>query len=64
MSLIGLLVALLVFCLLVWAARSLMAAFGIGDPIATIVQVIIVVFFVLFLLQSMGYIGGPSLRIS
>ena len=35
MSLIALLILLLLFCVLVWAARTLMGAFGIGDPVAT-----------------------------
>lgn len=64
MSLIGLLVVLLVFCVIAWAARSLMGAFGIGDPIATIVYVIIVLVFVLWVLQNVGMLsGGPVLRV-
>ena len=33
MSIVSLLIVLLVFCVVLWAARSLMGAFGIGDPI-------------------------------
>jgi hypothetical protein len=64
MSLVGLLILLLVFCLIVWAARQLMAAFGIGNPIATVVQVIIVLIFVLWLVEALGLLpGGPVLRL-
>ncbi len=64
MSLIGLLVLLLIFCLVAWAVKALLAAFGIGDPIATIVWVVLVIIFVLFLVQSLGVLGGgPVLRI-
>lgn len=58
MSIIGLLVVLLIFCLVVWAVRAIMGAFGIGDPISTIVQVIVVLVFVLWLIQQLGFIGG------
>ena len=65
MSIIGLLVILLLFCLLVWCARALMAAFGIGDPIATVVWVVIVVIFVLWLVQGLGLLHGlPVLKLS
>ena len=64
MSLVGLLVVLLIFCVLVWAARALMGAFGIGDPISTVVYVIIVLIAVLWLLQNLGVLsGGPVLRV-
>lgn len=64
MSVIGLLVVLLLFCVVVWAVRALMSAFGIGDPIATIVQVVIVLIFVLWIVQSLGVFGGgPVLRL-
>lgn len=59
---IGILVWLLLFCLCVWAVRAILSAFGIGDPIATIVTVVIVVLFVLYLVQLLG--GGGSLRIT
>ncbi len=58
MSLLGLLIALLVVCVVVWAARSLMAAFGIGDPIRTVIYVLLVVVFMLWVL---GVLGGGSL---
>ena len=64
MSLIGLLILLLVFCLIVWAARSLLAAFNIGNPVATVVQVVIVLIFVLWLIEALGVLpAGPVLRL-
>ncbi len=64
MSIVSLLIVLLIFCVLVWAARALMAAFGIGDPIATVVWVIIVLIFVAWFLQNLGVLGGgPLLRL-
>ena len=64
MSLIGLLILLLVFCLIVWAARQLMGAFGIGQPIATVVRVVILLIFVLWLIEALGLLpGGPIIRL-
>ncbi len=54
---ISLLVALVIFCLVWWAATAILKAFGIGDPIATLVQVIIIIAAVLWLLQRFGF-GG------
>jgi hypothetical protein len=63
MSLIGLVIALLIFCVVLWAARALMAAFGIGDPIATVVYVLLVLLLLVWLWQGLG--GGlGSLRIT
>jgi hypothetical protein len=59
---IGLLLLLLIFCILIWAARALMGAFGIGDPIATVVQVLIVLIFLLYLWQALGG-GGTGIRL-
>jgi hypothetical protein len=64
MSIISLLIVLLIFCVCVWAVRAIMAAFGIGDPISTIVQVLVVLVFVIWLVQNLGLLsGGPVLRI-
>ena len=61
MSLVGILVLLLVFGLIYWAATRLLAAFGIGDPVHTFVIVVLVLLFVLVLLGQFGY--GPGLRL-
>ena len=66
MSLISLLIVLLVFCVVVWAARALMAAFGIGDPISTVIYVVLVLIMLLWVVQSLGFIGsgaGPRLEL-
>ena len=63
MSLVGILIVLLVFCIVIWAARSLMAAFGVGDPIATVVYVLLVLVMLLWLLQQFGVVGGPVLHL-
>lgn len=63
MSLVGLLVVLIVFGLIWWAAHKLMGAFGIGDPIRTIVIVLLVVIFALYLLSTFtGFDTGLRLR--
>jgi hypothetical protein len=58
MSLVSLLVLLLIMCVVVWAARALLAAFSIGDPIATVVYVLLVLVFLLYIAQSVGILGG------
>jgi hypothetical protein len=60
MNLIALLIVLLIFCVVIWAARALMAAFGIGDPIATVVYVILVLIMLLWIVQSLGLLAGGS----
>jgi len=57
MSLIELLIALVVICLVWWAANALMGAFGIGDPIRTVVIVVLVIVPVLYVLSL---VGGPN----
>jgi hypothetical protein len=37
LSIVALLVAVLVACLVYWAPTRIMAAFGVGDPIRTVV---------------------------
>ena len=63
MPFISLLAVLLIFCLVLWCARMLLGAFGIGDPIASIIQVVIVIVFVLWLVQALGLIGGPVIHL-
>ena len=63
MNILSLLVVLLVMCIVIWAARALMAAFGIGDPIASVVYVILVVVVVIWLVQQLGYGGGLNLHL-
>lgn len=60
MSLLSLLVALIILCAVFWAATAIMGAFGIGDPIRTVVLVILVLF-ALFYVVSLLTGGGPAL---
>jgi hypothetical protein len=67
MPLISLLILLIVACAIFWAARAIMGAFGIGDPIATVVYVILVLFLLFYLIQllgvgSLGNVGSLRLR--
>lgn len=63
MSLVGLLVALVIVCLLFWAVTRILAAFSVGDPIATVVKVVFVVLVVLWLVSALGFgTGLPKLR--
>jgi hypothetical protein len=61
MSLIALLIAFIVILVLIWAVRRLLVAFNIGEPIATVVYVIMVVLIVLWLLQGFN-VRLPLLR--
>ena len=63
MDLIGLLVMLIVVGLIFWAVRALSGAFGIPQPIQTVIYVILVVFVVLWLLQGLGGVNLPSVRL-
>lgn len=51
MSIVFLLVALIIICLLFWAVNAILGAFGVGDPIATIVKVVFVLLVVLWLVS-------------
>ena len=59
MDLLTLLVTLIIVILLFWAVRALLSAFGIGDPIATVVYVIMVVIVIIWLLGALT--GSPHL---
>lgn len=61
MTILSVLVALVVLALLWWAITAILRAFGVGDPIATLVKVIFVMAVVLWLLGGLGY--GPGFRL-
>lgn len=64
MSLVGLLIVLIVVCVIYWAIRQILAAFGVGNPIATVVQVVFVLIVVLWIIQNLGLIGsGPLIKL-
>jgi hypothetical protein len=62
MSLIGLLVVLIIACVVVWAAGKILTAFGIGDPIRTVVYVVIVLIVVLWAVAQLGGVNLGSIR--
>lgn len=61
MTLLGFLVLLLIFCVVVWAAREIMKTFNMPPQIQTVVTVVIVLVFVLWLVEALGgvHFGGP-----
>lgn len=64
MSLIGLLIVLIIVCVVYWAIRQILAAFSIGPPIATVVQVVFVLLVVLWIVGQLGLVNtGPVLRL-
>ena len=64
MNIVSLLLTLIVIGLVFWAVRALLAAFSIGDPIATVCYVLLVVLVVLWLVQVLGGGNLGSLHIS
>lgn len=52
--LLAIVVFVIVACLLYWAVLKILAAFGIGDPIATVVQVLLVILLVFAGLDALG----------
>ena len=63
MPLISLLIVLIVVCVLFWAVQQILRAFGIGDPIRTIVMVVFVLIAVVWVLSVVGLVPGGSLRL-
>jgi hypothetical protein len=59
MPILQILLTLVVICLVFWAVRALLAAFGIGDPIATVIYVVLVIFVVVWIINLLG--GGVLL---
>ena len=60
MTLLSLLITVLIICVVLWAARALLLAFDVHDPLYTVVMVAVVVLVVLWLASQFGY--GPGLR--
>ena len=54
MSLVGLLVLVLIVCVVLWATKALLGAFGVGDPIRTVIYVLIALVLLLYVLQHLG----------
>lgn len=60
MSLIGLLALVLFICIVLWAAKALMAAFGVGDPIRTVIWVVLVLLCLVYVLPLIGVPFPPA----
>lgn len=63
MTLIGLLVAIIVIGVVFWAARALIAAFSIPQPIATVIMVVLVILVLVIILGWLGMPTGLNLRL-
>jgi hypothetical protein len=57
-SLIGLLIALVVVCVLLYCTRLLLGAFAVPQPISTVIYVVVIVICLLIVLQASG-LWGP-----
>jgi hypothetical protein len=60
MTILGLLVALILICLVIWGARTILTAFGVGEPLHSVIWVLVVIVAVLIVL---GYVGAPIPRL-
>ena len=54
MPLISLLVIVLIACVVLWAAKRLMGAFAIGEPIATVIYVLVALVVLAYFLNQFG----------
>ena len=54
MDLLGLLVLLIIIGVVFWAVRTLSGAFGIPQPIVTVIYVVLVIIVLVYLLQLLG----------
>ena len=53
-GLLGLLGVILFLCIVLWASRALMAAFGVGDPTRTVLYVVLVLICLAWVLPYLG----------
>lgn len=63
MSLIGILVALIVIGVLLWAIKTVLGVIAVPEPFRTIIWVIVVVVAVLVFLDMSGLYSFGSLRL-
>jgi hypothetical protein len=63
MTLLGVLLLIIVVGVVLWAARALMAAFSIGEPIQTVIWVLLVIVILIVVLNAFGVNTGLNLRI-
>lgn len=57
MSIIALLFAFIVFCFVIWAVRALSAAFGLGEPLSTVVFVVVVLVALIVIARTLGLVS-------
>lgn len=62
-SLIGLLIALIVVCVVLYCAKLLIAAFAVPQPFATLIYVVIILICLLVVLQQLGIFGWGVVHI-
>jgi len=62
MSLLGLVVAILVFFVLVWATQTLATVFNIPPQVKMVVLVLLVVVFAIWFLEAFGLATVPVIR--
>jgi hypothetical protein len=53
--LISLLIAIVIICVVIWAVKALIAAFGLPQPLATVIYVIVVLIVVVWALRYLGF---------
>ena len=61
-TLLNLLVVIIVIGLLWWAAQSLFTVFSVPVQVQTVITVLVVIIFCLWLLSAFGLIGMPLVR--
>lgn len=61
MTLVGLLIVVVVACLVIWAAKAIIGAFGIGQPWATLLYVVVVLVVAFWALGQLGVTSGIRL---
>jgi hypothetical protein len=62
MSLIGLLIAVLLACVVIWLVRLLLSAFKVPDPINTVIFVVVVIVILLWFLGGLAPIRPIIIR--
>jgi hypothetical protein len=61
MPLLQLLFLFIIALFVIWAARALMGAFGVGEPISTVVYVLLVLVILIYVASLFGVGGMGSL---
>ncbi len=64
MTLLGLLLLIIILGVVFWAAKALLGAFGVPEPIRTVILVLLTLVALVLVLQSFGvstpWLGGPA----